>query len=290
MAGGTFSDSWKLTKTAFGLIRQDRALLVFPLVAGLAILGVLALFILGILWTVPFLLGGGSAATTYEALAVVLFLVMYFLCSFISVYATAALVGAATLKLNGEQPTAADGWRIARSKLGTLLVWSLISATVGLVIQAVSRRLGGIVGVVAGAVGGATWTVVTYFMIPVLIYESDGAWTSIKRSAKLFISTFGRSIVSNLVVGLIVAAGIIVAVLLGVAGVFLLLGRATVLGVVLIGLALAAGTIFLLIGAAAEGILRAALYRYATTGKIDPDLLPKGYAVTPRDTFGTPLA
>jgi hypothetical protein len=287
---GTFSDSWKLTKTAFGLIRQDRALLVFPLVAGVAIIGVLALFVLGILWTLPFLLSGGGSATTYEAIALGMFLAMYFVCSFISIYATAALVGAATLKLNGEQPTAADGWRIARAQLGKLLVWSLITATVGLVIQAVSRRLGGLVGVVAGAVGGATWAVVTYFMIPVLLYENDGAWTTIQRSAKLFISTFGRSIVSNLVVGLIVAAGVIVAVVLAVAGAFLYVGGSVVLGVVLIGLALAVGAIFVLIGAAAEGILRAALYRYATTGKIDPDLLPQGYAITPKDTFGAPLS
>jgi len=42
-----------------------------------------------------------------------------------------------------------------------------------------------------------------------------------------------------------------------------------------------------LVGAAAEGVLRAALYRFAITRKIDPDLLPPAYRVRgtgPADT------
>ena len=112
---GTFSDSWKLTKTSFRLIAEDRALLVFPLVAALAILGVLVLFLLGALWILGLTSAVGGTSTTEQALGVLLFLGMYLAVSWISVYATAGLVGAATLKLSGQQPTAADGWRIARS-------------------------------------------------------------------------------------------------------------------------------------------------------------------------------
>jgi hypothetical protein len=281
---GTFSDSWKLTKTAFGLIRQDRALLVFPLVAGLAILGVLALFVVGVLWISPF-----AGSTSYQALGVGMFLLVYFVCSFISIYATAALVGAATMKLNGQQPTAADGWRVARSKIGKLLVWSLITATVGLVIQAISRRIGGIAGLIVGAAAGASWSVLTYFMIPVLVHEDQGAWASLKRSGHLFVTTFGRTLISNVVVGVIIAVGIFAAFVLGIVGIFLLLSHSVVLGIALIGAAIAVATIFLLIGSAAEGILRAALYRYATTGKIDPDLMPNAYQVSMKVTPSAPL-
>src|SRR5579863_10420775 len=117
---GTFADSWKLTKTAFRLLREDRALLVFPLVAGLGIIALLALFVVGVFAMAPLAFGSGGSRA-FPALTVVLFLVVYFVASFLSIYATAALVGAATLKLNGQQPTAADGWRIARTKLTTLL-------------------------------------------------------------------------------------------------------------------------------------------------------------------------
>ena len=278
---GTFSDSWKLTKTAFRLIREDRALLIFPLVAGLSILGVLGLLALGMFWLILPPLASGTLSNAYAALGVALFLLAYFAMAFLSIYCTAALVGAATLKLNGQQPTAADGWRVARSRVGRLLAWAILTATVGLLIQAISSRVRGVGGVLIAGIGGASWAVVTYFIIPVILYEDQGAWRSLSRSGKLFISTFGRSIVSNVVVGLIIAAGLFAGVVLVVVGA-LLLGTSLYLGIGVIVLGLAIGAVVVLIGSAAEGILRAALYRYATTGKIVPDLLPSAYAVPPQ--------
>ncbi len=274
---GTFSDSWKLTKTSFRLIAEDRALLAFPLVAALAILGVLVLFLLGALWILGLTSAVGGTSTTEQALGVLLFLGMYLAVSWISVYATAGLVGAATLKLSGQQPTAADGWRIARSRIGRPTAWALISATIGLVIQLVARRIGGIAGIVVGVAAGATWSVTTYFMVPVLLYESDGAWKSMTRSAHLFISTFGRSLITNLVVGLIVGAGIVAAVVVGVIGLLVWFGGSALVGLILVVSAVAIALIVALVGTAAEGVVRAALYRYATTGKVDPDLLPTAY-------------
>jgi len=274
---GTFSDSWRLTKTSFRLIFEDSALLVFPLVAGFSALAVMILFAVGTFFLAPILLIGGSTTTSYETVGIVLFLVAYFSSTFITVYATAALVGAATLKLNGEQPTAADGWRIARANLGRLVLWAFFTATVGLVIQVISARVQGIGGLIIRAVGGATWSVVTYFMIPVLIYEREGTWASLERSAKLFVGNFGRTLVSNLVIGLLIGAGIVAAVVLGIFGLFEFVGGSTVVGLLLIVSGLGVAIFVALIGATAEGVLRAALYRYATTGSIDPGLLPPGY-------------
>jgi hypothetical protein len=285
---GTFSDSWKLTKTAFGLIRQDRALLIFPLVAGLSILGVLALLAAGMFFLILPTVLSGTLTTAYEALAVVLFLVAYFVMSFLSVYCTAALIGAATMKLDGQQPTTADGWRIARSHLGPLLAWALITATVGLLIQAIASRVRGIGGMVIAGVGGASWAVLTYFIIPVILYEKQGAWKSLTRSGKLYISNFGRSFVSNLAVGLIIGLGIFLAFVLFVAGV-LFLGSSLYLGIGLIVVALFVGAVVILIGSAAEGILQAALYRYATTGKIASDLRPAVDARLAAAAPSTPL-
>lgn len=279
---GTFSDSWRLTKIAFGLVFQDSALLVFPLVAGLSAIAVLALFALGTLYLAPLLLVGGSLSTSYEVVGIVLFLVAYFSTTFIAVYATAGLIGAATLKLEGQQPTASDGWTIARANLSRLAVWALISATVGLLIQLVSSRFRGAAGIVIGGIAGATWAIATYFVIPVIVYQKSTPWQSLGRSAKMFLNTFGRTLVTNIVLALIVGAGIVAAVVLGVIGLFLLFSGTTFFGVVLIVSALGVGFLFALLGASAEGVLRAALYRYATTGKIDPDLMPAAYKTSVR--------
>lgn len=279
---GTFSDSWRLTKISFSLIFQDSALLVFPLVAGLSAIAVVVLFALGTFFLAPLLLVGGSLSTSYEVVGVVLFLVAYFSTTFITVYATAGLIGAATLKLEGQQPTASDGWKIARANLSRLLVWALISATVGLVIQIVSSRFRGAAGIIIGGIAGATWAIATYFVIPVIIYQKSTPWQSLGRSAKMFLNTFGRTLVTNIVLALLIGAGIVVAVVLGVIGLFLIFGGTTFFGIVLIVTALGVGVLFVLLGATAEGVLRAALYRYATTGKIDPDFLPQAYRISIR--------
>ena len=273
---GTFSDSWKLTKTAFRLIREDRALLVFPVVAGLAIVGVLAILAAGMFYLVLPPYTDGSLAEPYVGLIVVAFVAAYFLMSFLAVYCTAALVGAATLKLNGQQPSATDGWRVARSRLGRLIVWSILTATVGLAIQAISSRVRGVGGLLIAGIGGASWAIATYFILPVILYEDLGAWRSLARSARLFLSTFGRSFISNAVVGLLITLGVVVAFLLGLTG-LAFLGTSVYLGIGMLVVAIGVGAVVVLIGATAEGILRAALYRYATTGKVDPDLLPPAY-------------
>ena len=287
---GTFADSWKLTKTSFRLIREDRALLVFPLVAGLSLLGLVALLLLGEYWLVlPGVRSQGLTGAEY-GLAALLAIATYFGMAVVSVYCTAALVGAATLKLNGQQPTAADGWKVARSRLGRLIAWALLSATIGLLIQLVASRLKGLGGLVVGLVGGVTWSIVTYFMIPVLLYEDQKPWPALKRSAHLFTSTLGRSLVSNLVLGLLLGVGIVVAVIVAILGFVVVAGGALLLGLTLVGIALAVGVIVALIGSAAEGILRAALYRYATTGKIEPTLLPSAYQLSANAPPLGPLA
>jgi Family of unknown function (DUF6159) len=287
---GTFSDSWKLTKTSFRLIAEDRALLVFPLVAGLSTIAVIALLIAAEYWFVaPVILGGGSLTTSYEVLAVVLFIVAYLATTFLSVYCTAALIGAAILKLNGQQPTASDGWKVARARIGRLTVWALITATVGLIIQAIQQRVGGIAGSLIGAAGAFSWAILTYFMIPILLFEDQRPWPALKRSGHLFTSTFGRTLVTNVVLGLLIGLGIVGGVVLGLLGLYLLFSGSVALGLLLIGVGIAVAVTVALVGATAEGILRAALYRYATTGKIDPDLMPKGYAAA-TGVIAPPLA
>ena len=41
-------------------------------------------------------------------------------------------------------------------RIGRPTAWALISATIGLVIQLVARRIGGIAGIVVGVAAGAT--------------------------------------------------------------------------------------------------------------------------------------
>ena len=280
---GTFSDSWRITKRAFGMIGETPGMLVFPLVAGVTVIATFLLFVGGTFWLPGLLLGpatSGGFSSAQQALALVLFVAAYFVSNFVGVYTTAGLIGVASLRLAGRPATPADGWRIARQNLRRLLIWSLTAATIGLLIQLVSSRFRGLAGLVLRVAAGATWGIVTYFMVPVLLFEHEGNWASLKRSAHLFLDTFGRTIVTNLVVRLIVAVGVFAAVILVFLGLFSLLSGAVLTGLLVIAAGVSIGIILALIGSAAEGVVRAALYRYATTGQVDSGWVPSDYRGT----------
>lgn len=280
---GTWGDSWTLTKTAFRMLREDRALLWIPLIGGLclfgiAILAVVPIFVL--LLTAPGQVGaltGGNLTIPFVAL----YVAVYFVLVFVGVFFTAALVGAATLKLNGGSPTVSDGLRIARQHVRKLLLWSLFAASVGLLIQLISSRFRGIAGLLLRVAAGVSWGIVTYFIVPVLLYEQLPTFGSLKRSAGLFVNSFGRTVASNFVLGLIGFGLAIVGVVVLVAGFLLSFGGALLIGLPLVALGFLLFIAIAVLMTAASGVLTAALYRYATTGQMTAGLLPAQYVGGP---------
>lgn len=273
---GTFGDSWQLTKSAFRMIREDKALLLFPLVSGLAAIGIIVLFAVG-LFTLTFYTNLASNVNAYDAVVGVLLLLVYFVLWIVSVFFSGALVGAAMMKLSGKQPTFGDGIRVASSRAGKLVAWALLGGTLMLLIRLIASRIRGIAGTIFGLAAGVTVGVLTYFLIPVLMYEDHSAWGSIKRSGSLFVKTFGRTFVSNLVLGLLLALGFIAAIVLGVIGAVFLFSGPLILGVILLLAAVALFIFMAILSSAAEGVLMTALYRYATTGQVAPGMIPPAY-------------
>jgi len=176
---GAFRDSWGLTRTSFQLIREDPALLALPAIAGGALLGLVLLFTLPFVgW---FLTDPASASAFAQSSGgrwafVGLYVGLYFLLVFVGNFFFAALIGAATLKLEGGHPSVGDGIRFARAHLGRIVIWSLIAASVGLLIRLIASRFQGIVGVVIGVAAGVGWGIATYFALPVILYERQGPW------------------------------------------------------------------------------------------------------------------
>ena len=278
---GSFADSWQITKTSLRLIREDPAMLALPVLSGLSLLAVIAL--LAVPWVVLDLTNPSSFSSLTsqgagQALLAVCALAAYFVCVFLANLFAAALVWMATNRLDGGRPTVRQALGFARQKWVRILVWSLVAGTVGLVIRALERRLGFIGGLIVGAIAGATWAITTYFIIPVVVFESGGMVTSFKRSATLFLQTFGRTILSNLY-AVLIGVGLFVLGLVVVIGGFVV-GFSTgsfALGAALVLVGLAIWVFAAVLMSALEGILRAALYRYATTGRIAPGLVPSEY-------------
>lgn len=278
---GRIGTGWQLTKTSLHVLGKDKELLLFPLLSGLAILGLLGVFVGGMFVTVGFGAAfGGDMTWLFAALMVVYYIVSFFIAFFFN----AAVIGAATIRLNGGDPTLRDGLQIARANVRRIFLWALFAATVAMILRAIQERLGFIGKIIIGLVGIA-WSLATFFVVPILVYEKLGPWAAVKRSAHLFKTTWGETLVGGFSLGAIF-------VLLGLAGLLApILGflAGSVVGLVVgIVVAVVYWVILALVASAASSILIAALYRYATTGKVAEDFqgLPAFTRARP-PTYGT---
>jgi hypothetical protein len=264
---GRFANSWRLLKASAAVLRADKELLVFPVASGTALLIVSASFAL------PLWAGGafdrieedgGLGAGAYAALFL-FYLVQYFVVTF----ANAALVGAALIRLRGGDPTLSDGLRLASQRVGAILGYALIGATVGMALRVIQERAG-IVGQIAAGIIGIAWGLVTFLAVPVLVVEGVGPVEAVKRSGALLKRTWGEQLVGNAGIGLamvVVALGGLV-----VCGpiVLLAIGSGSVVAIVLaVALAAVVFTAIAVVGSALSGIFTAALYRYAAEGETD---------------------
>jgi hypothetical protein len=178
------------------------------------------------------------------------------------VFFNAALVAAAAVRLEGGPSPVRQGVRTAVAHLPAIIGWSLITATVGLVLKALADRAGAL-GAVASLVGGVAWTLVTFLVLPVLVIEGVGPVAAIRRSAELLRGTWGEQVAGTASIGLVMGAITLGVIVIGGAITFLV---ADVSGT-LVAIALTATVLVVvfvaLLSSALAGIFNVALYRYA---------------------------
>ena len=267
----TYGESWSQLGTdekSFGVIRQDKKILLFP------ILSITACVILVISFFVGFFFLGFLSLSTQPWVWVTSVFLIYTILFFIVIFFNTAVTGCASIRLNGGKPTLSDGFRIAIQNVGRIFLWTIFSATIGVILQGIREKTGLLGKIVAGIVGIA-WSYVTFFIIPVLIFEKKGVLPSIRRSAQLFKETWGETIVGTLGFGiifsLIAVAGIIpiiFGVFMGFYGIIIGLVIAFIYWIIIAAVSLATNAVYV-----------TALYQYATKKELplgfDASLMPQ---------------
>jgi hypothetical protein len=265
---GKFSRSWQLMKTSLGVLRKDKEIMIFPILSFISCAVILLSFFTGF-W----FLGLSSFESSGWIWVIGMFLI-YFVLFFIVIFFNTAIIACANIRLNGGDPTVSDGLRIASQNIGRILIWALISATIGMILQAIRER-GGWVGKIIAGIIGIAWTYVTFFIIPVLIYEKKGIGTSIRRSASLFKQTWGETIIGSFGFGVIFVLLALLGILPIVFG--FLYGSTTSIVVGFI-IAFVYWACIGVVASATNGIYVAALYQYATKKQLpsefDASLIP----------------
>jgi hypothetical protein len=263
-----FSRSFSLARSSWDVLVGDKKLLLFPLLSGLAcLLIVLAIF-------APLTLALHAAGVLFDRngdvnlfVAIPVTFVYYFVTWFVVIFCNSALVSCALMHFNGEKPTLGDGFRAAWSRLPQILAWSLVAATVGLLlklIESVHEKLGQIVA----AILGTGWAIMTFFVVPILVVEKVGPFEAIKRSLALLKKTWGEALVGHVGLGFFMLLLFLPGLLL----VALTVGT-FVNGLVALGIALLALTILYFVGVAVVNsalntIFLSALYQYAAFEKV----------------------
>lgn len=260
----TIQRSYSIFKQSLAVLRQDKEILIFPLLSGIfSIIAMIGLISGGVV-TGFFqrLAESGDRSLEANVLGYAALFVWYFVSWFIVLFFNVGVVACARIRLEGGDPTTADGFRAARENLKSIVIWALISATVGLILRMIAER-SRLVGQLIAKFLGAAWAIATYFVVPVMIFEKNGPRQSMNSSTQLIRKTWGESLVAAAGVGVIM-------MLLGIGGLaFPIIGifigpKALVVG---LGVMVLYWIVLSIISSALTGIYRTALYLYATKGQ-----------------------
>ncbi|MCY3733783.1 MAG: DUF6159 family protein [Chloroflexi bacterium] len=278
----TIGNTWQITKLSWKVLQLDRELIFFPIMGtlGAIVVGVIAAGVFAGTGTFDRL---GSGETEFNIVDLIVTLVAYFGALYMVIFCNAALIAAARERLEGGDPNVMSGIRAVRGMWLAILGWTIITGTVGLILQALqsmarenSHGVMRIVAMILVALLQTAWAYITFFVIPVLVVERVGPFRAIRRSGSLLRQSWGEQLTASfsfffiyLIAMLIVAIPVVVLIFVWPVG-------AIIVGVILGGIALAAV-------AAMEGIFKAALYEWVSEGKgsewFDQRTLSNAYAL-----------
>ena len=269
---GKIRRSWALVKASWAVLKADKELTLFPVVS--AICAAIAIAIIAGGFVLVTGDGAQEIADRFDENSnrswsigdlVTLFLI-YFVTVLIATFFNAALIGATLKRLRGGDPTFRDGLHIASGRIGSIVGYAAIAATVGVLIQLIRSRSNALGDIGAGLLNAA-WGVATFLVVPVLVAEDVGPTDAIRRSGSLLKKTWGEQVAGNVSLGLI---GFLVTLAVVLVGGLLIAGAAALGSSIAIGGAITvviiAAAIVAVIFSALNAIYKAAVYEYAADG------------------------
>jgi hypothetical protein len=253
------------------VLMLDKELLLFPLLSMIAT-GLVTLTFIGPLAQDQSWLRSGDAANEFDQFVAYVRLFLFYACTYFTVvFFNASLIMSVHLRLTGKNPTLMDGIHGAWARKSELFGWTLLAATVGLLLKTMQDRSRNVTALLFGALGVA-WSLLTYFVVPVLVVEGKGPVEAIKESAAMIKRTWGEELVGGISYSGISWLLALPAIAVAVFGVGSLVHGELLNGLLLIGAATVYGFLLSLTMTTLSSIFHAAVYHYARTGAV-----PQGF-------------
>jgi hypothetical protein len=263
------SNGFSLARSSWGVLIKDKHLLLFPVISGILVVLVLASFAVPLATLVDWaavdaqMEENGKPPVWVYPVAFAFYLCTYF----VIIFCNSALISCALMRFNGQEPRLSDGFRMAMARLPQIFAWALVSATVGLLLKVIENA-NEKVGYYVSLILGAMWSIMTFFVVPILVVEKTGPIDAVKRSVSLLKRAWGEALVGRLGIGLAMFLLFIPVLLLFLAaGAMMAKGSMTV-GVLLLVVAIVAALLHAAISSALSTILLAALYQYAADDRV----------------------
>jgi hypothetical protein len=256
---GRIGRSFALMGQSYRILMRDKELMVLPLLSGVIIVAAVVALTLG------FGMDTSRIQRRDPGMYLPLFL-MYVVTYSIGIFFQAAVVAGATERIRGGDPTVGSALGAAARRLGPILMWAVVAATVGVAIKAIQDRVG-FLGRIVASLLGAAWSLATFFVVPVLVLEERSIPDSFRRSVSVFRQTWGETVVGGATLG---AASVCAwLTLIAITG---LLSMA--IGVAAVPVFAVGAVVLVIFFSALQGVFVASMYLFATADTVAPGLDP----------------
>ncbi|MBA46533.1 MAG: hypothetical protein CL893_00415 [Dehalococcoidia bacterium] len=251
---GNISNTIQLMKSCVKILKKDRELVLFPIMAAIFVIG-----LLGLIYSTGSI---NLSADNEEQMSILPVAILIFGANFIIVFFNSALISAALERLRGGDPNISSGLSHAFKHIHHIFLWSIIVTIMGLIFAAIKangRQRGGFGGIMTQIFASfleAGWAMMTFFVVPIIVSENLGPIAAIKRSSSLFKQTWGNQVAANFGFGIFQI--ILIVISLGIGWFFGLINGTLGIAVGLLCATSSVSIIYTL-----EGIYKAALYEHA---------------------------
>ena len=264
-----------LALISLSIFEKNKVFLIFPLLSTLVLLLILGSFTAVILGTVGIDTSGNLFDISIKNLGTAenytLLFIFYLVSHFVVIFFNMGLIHCVLMYFNGKNPKVRDGLFLSISRMGSIILWSMLTATIGFIFQIIENKSESI-GAIVAHLFGMIWSVGTFFVVPIVAYENLSVNQAIKQSVKLLKDTWGERVGASFAFG-IIGVLIVIAILTPVFIIFQINDLGWMPFLLIAGFTC---TIISSFWAALDGMFKAAAYQYvlgAPTGEFEKDKL-----------------
>ena len=153
--------TWELMKTSLQLLLADKRILWAPIIAVLVSLVLGGVFAVPIIFDLVHWAAQNQMHNTPVGL-VVMFIVYYVLLYFISTFAGAMVISHIHRQLSGQVTSLGLAFQDAWQRVGALFLWSVLAASIGMLIHNLERSHRSIAAIIAGLFVGLAWGMISF--------------------------------------------------------------------------------------------------------------------------------